>query len=86
MSGKESQNAPKQLEWAKATLEAAGFEAPASLIPGDAESIIAKAVREQNIDLLIMGSYAHSPLRNLFFGSKTSDLLRSAKIPTLLLR
>ena len=86
MSGKESQNAPKQLEWAKKTLESAGFEVLASLIPGDAESIIAKAVREQGIDILIMGSYAHSPLRSLFFGSKTSDLLRSAKIPTLLLR
>lgn len=86
MSGKESQSAPKQLEWAKKTLESAGFEVLASLIPGDAESIIAKAVREQGIDILIMGSYAHSPLRSLFFGSKTSDLLRSAKIPTLLLR
>ena len=86
MSGKESQNAPKQLEWAKKTLKSAGFEVLASLIPGDAESIIAKAVREQGIDILIMGSYAHSPLRSLFFGSKTSDLLRSAKIPTLLLR
>jgi nucleotide-binding universal stress UspA family protein len=86
MSGKESQNAPKQLEWAKKTLESAGFETPASLLPGDAESIIAKAVREQGIDILIMGSYAHSPLRSLLFGSKTSDLLRSAKIPTLLLR
>ncbi len=86
MSGKASQNAPKQLAWARTTLETAGFDTPASLIPGDAESIIAQAVREQGIDILIMGSYAHSPLRSLFFGSKTSDLLRSAKIPTLLLR
>lgn len=86
MSGKESQDAPKQLEWAKATLEAAGFEAPATLVPGDAESIIARTIRELEIDLLIMGAYAHSPLRSLLFGSKTSDVLRSAKIPTLLLR
>ena len=28
----------------------------------------------------------HSPLRSLLFGSKTTDLLRSAPIPTLLLR
>jgi nucleotide-binding universal stress UspA family protein len=33
-----------------------------------------------------MGAYGHSPLRSLFFGSKTDDLLRSAKVPTLLLR
>lgn len=86
MSGKESQNASKQLEWAKSTLEAANFDITPSLIPGDAESVIAKAVREQNIDMLIMGAYSHSPLRSLLFGSKTSDLLRSAKVPTLLLR
>ncbi len=86
MSGKESAEAPKQLEWARKTLEAAGFEAPAALVPGDAESVIAKAVRDQNIDLLIMGAYTHSPLRSLFLGSKTSDLLRSATIPALLLR
>jgi nucleotide-binding universal stress UspA family protein len=86
MSGKESQNASKQLEWAKSTLEAANFAIFPSLIPGDAESVIARAVREQDIDMLIMGAYSHSPLRSLLFGSKTSDLLRSAKVPTLLLR
>jgi len=86
MSGKESREAAKQLEWAKKTLEAAGFETPTSMIPGDAESVIAKAVRDEDIDMLIMGAYSHSPLRSLFLGSKTSDLLRSAKIPTLLLR
>jgi nucleotide-binding universal stress UspA family protein len=86
MSGKESQDAPKQLDWAKTTLEAAGFEAPTALIPGDAENVIAKSVQEMNIDILIMGAYANSPLHRLLFGSKTSDLLRSSKIPTLLLR
>jgi nucleotide-binding universal stress UspA family protein len=86
MSGKESREAPRQLEWARKTLELAGFDAPSSLIPGDAESVIAKAVRDQHIDILIMGAYSHSPLRSLLLGSKTSDLLRSASIPTLLLR
>jgi nucleotide-binding universal stress UspA family protein len=86
MSGKENPEAPKQLEWARVTLGAAGFEVSASLIPGDAEIIIAQTVREQEIDMLIMGAYSHSPLRSLLFGSKTTDLLRSAKIPTLLLR
>jgi len=86
MSGKESREAPKQLEWAKNTLEAAGFEASTALVPGDAEHMIAKTVKDQDIDVLIMGAYAHSPLRSLLFGSKTSDLLRAATIPTLLLR
>lgn len=86
MSGKESREAPKQLEWAKNILETAGFDASSSLTPGDAESVIAKAVSDQDIDILIMGAYSHSPLRSFLVGSKTSDLLRSARIPTLLLR
>lgn len=86
MSGKESADASKQLEWARITLETAGFEVVASLVPGDAETGIARAVLDQSIDLLIMGAYSHSPVRRLLFGSKTADLLRSATIPTLLLR
>jgi nucleotide-binding universal stress UspA family protein len=86
MSGKETQDASKQLAWARATLETAGFTVTAALVPGDAESVIARTVREQSIDLLLMGAYSHSPLRALFFGSKTTDLLRSSTIPTLLLR
>jgi nucleotide-binding universal stress UspA family protein len=86
MSGKTTRDGARQLEWARSTLEKAGLEIPSELIPGDAEAIIARRVREQAIDLLIMGAYGHSPLRTLLFGSKTSDLLRSAKIPTLLLR
>ncbi len=86
MSGKESRDGAKQLEWARNTLEQAGFATQADLIPGDAERVIAQSVREREIDLLIMGAYGHSPWRTLFFGSKTSDLLRSARIPALLIR
>lgn len=86
MSGKRRPDAEKQLKWAHKKLQKAGFDAPAELIPGDAEAVIAEAVARENIDILIMGAYGHSPLRSLLFGSKTSDLLRSSKIPTLLLR
>jgi len=86
MSGKERADAAKQLKWARKTLEAAGFETTTAHTPGDAESVIAKTIKEESIDMLIMGAYSHSPLRSLLFGSKTSDLLRTTKIPTLLLR
>jgi len=79
-------DAEKHLDWAKQKLEQAGFEVTCALIPGDMESVIARYIKEQQIDMLLMGAYTHSPLRSLFFGSKTSDLLRSARIPTLLLR
>tara|TARA_R110002167_G_scaffold344363_1_gene553743 strand:+ start:88216 stop:89082 length:867 start_codon:yes stop_codon:yes gene_type:complete len=86
MSGKDRADAAKQLKWARKTLEGAGFETSNAHTPGDAETVIAKTIKDEAIDMLIMGAYSHSPLRSLLFGSKTSDLLRSTKIPTLLLR
>lgn len=86
MSGRRDASAEKQLESAKTTLASAGFDVTAALVPGDAESVIARTTKEQAIDLLVMGAFSHSPLRSLLFGSKTADLLRSSRIPTLLLR
>jgi len=50
------------------------------------EQVIAKAIVDQGIDLLVMGSYSHSSPRSWFMGSKTSDWLRTVRVPTLLLR
>ncbi len=86
MSGKPRRDAAKQLDWAGQTLGDSGFEVTTTLIPGDTEHVVAGHVRDQAIDMLLMGAYGHSPLRSLLLGSKTSDLLRSAKVPTLLLR
>lgn len=86
MAGNESADAPKQITWAKDTLTAAGFDVVADILPGDPEAVIAREVKARNIDMLLMGAYAHSPLRALIFGSKTTDLLRAATVPTLLLR
>ena len=86
MSGPASKDAPKQLAWAQTRLEAAGFEVFPELTTGDPERVIAQAVLSQGIGLLVMGAYGHSPLRSWLLGSKTSDLLRSARVPTLLLR
>jgi len=86
MSGKPKTDAAKQLEWATDRLKSAGFKPTSELLPGDAESVIAQAVLDRKIDILVMGAYNHSPLRSALFGSKTSDLLRASKSPTLLLR
>lgn len=86
MSGKDSANASRQLDWASTRLKDAGFEVSAVLTAADAHSAIARSVAEEAIDLLIMGAFGHSALRSLLFGSKTAELLRSSTIPTLLLR
>ena len=86
MSGKDNTNASRQLDWASTRLKNAGFEVSTVLTAADAHSAIARSVADEAIDLLIMGAFGHSALRSLLFGSKTAELLRSATIPTLLLR
>lgn len=87
MVGKDgNREASKQLQAAQSTLTASGIETNCYQVMGDPESAIATAIKEQNIDFLIMGAYTHSPWRSLFLGSHTSDLLRAAKVPTLLMR
>jgi nucleotide-binding universal stress UspA family protein len=50
---------------------------------GPALAILEEA-RALNADLVVMGGYAHSRLRDLVFGGATRDLLRAADIPLLL--
>ena len=85
MFGKDSKEAAKTALMGKNNVGGGDFEAPTSLIPRDTERTIAKTVKEQNIDIQIMGAYAHSPICSLLFGSKIADLLRSVTIPTILL-
>ncbi|MFH1658871.1 MAG: universal stress protein [Pseudomonadota bacterium] len=86
MSGKVNTEAQKKIGWARSILEKADFSVTIEIIPGVAETVIARTIQEREIDLLLMGAFNHSPLRKLFFGSRTYELLRSARVPTLLLR
>ncbi|MDP3835278.1 MAG: universal stress protein [Hydrogenophaga sp.] len=86
MAGKAQAQGPKQLEEARTALEAVGFTVTVGVQLGDPETVIAGAVQSLQCDLLVMGAYSHSPWRSLFMGSRTTDLLRSAAVPTLLLR
>ncbi len=58
----------------------------AEILEGDPELVINRTVQQGGYDLLAMGAYSHSPMRSLLLGSKTSELLRSSKVATLLLR
>lgn len=86
IAGTESRSNREQLAWCKSKLEKRGYQIATDIIQGDPETVIANQINKRNIDLLIMGAYSHSPLRSLLFGSRTTDLLRSATVPALLLR
>lgn len=47
-------------------------------------AVISNAVRKQGFDYLVRGAYSHSPWRSLFVGSRTTDLLKTSGVATLL--
>jgi len=86
MAGPDTEKNRKALGNAAAALESAGMTVDTSLIPGQVDTVIAAAVDTQAIDLLVMGAYGHSRIRSMIIGSTTSEMLRSCKVPVVLLR
>lgn len=86
MAGNPSAADKRKLDFAVQTLKDAGVDVYSKVTPGNPSDVIFNEVATQGFNLLVMGSYSHSPLRNMFLGSTTNELLRLASIPTLLLR
>lgn len=76
----------KGLADARAMLKAAGIEAETSILPGQPETALGKLVDEAQFDLLVMGAYGHSRIRSLIIGSTTTEMIRSCKVPVVLMR
>jgi nucleotide-binding universal stress UspA family protein len=75
----------KHLDWALTQLRAASFDPRERLVRGDAERVIVEAA-QGGVDLIVMGAYGHSRIRQLIVGSTTTNVLRRCQIPMLLLR
>lgn len=86
MVGEASQSQQGKVDAAVATLRASGMDVTSSITMGSPLGAITQALSSQGFDLLVMGAYSHSFIRSLFVGSKTTDLLRATRVPTLLLR
>jgi nucleotide-binding universal stress UspA family protein len=74
------------LEHAATSLRGAGLQVTADLLAGDPDEVIASEVEKREIDLLVMGAYGHSRVRNLILGSTTTHLIRTCHIPVVLFR
>ncbi|WP_431637111.1 universal stress protein [Dyella sp. KULCS107] len=86
MAASESAESKAAMHWAVQLLDAAGVEARMETIPGHADAVIADYVRTHAIDLVAMGAYGHSRIRQLIVGSTTTTMIRSCLVPILLLR
>lgn len=78
--------AQEHLSWAATILERAGFGVRSVLTAGEPEVEILNHVRNEATDLLVMGAYGHSRIRQLIVGSTTTSLLRTSPVPVLVLR
>ncbi len=55
-------------------------------VAGEAHDEILKYAENNSIDLIVMGAFGHSRVRELFLGGTTAYIMRKAQLPVLLYR
>lgn len=68
------------------SLTAAGIAAKGLEVGGQADTALGKLVEKDGFGMVMMGAYGHSRIRNLIIGSTTTELIRSVKVPVMLVR
>lgn len=86
MVGADTADARAQVEWATGLLSAAGLKVTGAIRPGEVEPALHAYQQEHELDLLVMGAYGHSRIREYLVGSTTTRMLRTSTTPLLLLR
>ncbi|WP_325168955.1 universal stress protein [Melaminivora jejuensis] len=56
------------------------------IIPGAPEEALPALMDERPDDMLVLGAYGHSRIRQLIVGSTTTALLRLSNVPVVVLR
>ncbi|EML0364727.1 universal stress protein [Providencia rettgeri] len=77
-----------QLKKAQNQLHQAGIQVKASLLEGD-NSIVDELCNfavQHHIDLIIMGAFGHSRLRQFFTGSHTTEMIHKTPVSLLIIR
>jgi nucleotide-binding universal stress UspA family protein len=86
MVGGQTSSSHEQIGWAKNVLQGHGYAVTAAIHGGEADAVIDNYCKAERIDLLVMGAYGSSRIRQFFVGSTTTKMLQQAQIPLLLLR
>lgn len=86
MVGPDDAEHRRQLDWAQDALAKHGEAAEFVLRQGAVDKVISEHVRDSGADLLVMGAYGHSRLREFIVGSTTTTLARTCPIPLLMYR
>lgn len=84
--GSDSPRGGQTIHHAAEQLIAAGLSVKFDTEEGQPEQVISRHVENDGFDLLVMGAYSHSHIRNLIVGSTTTSVVESCKVPVLLFR
>jgi len=68
------------------SLTEAGFEVITAVCQGEVQTALEAYQLAHQIDLMVMGAYGHSRIREFFVGSNTTRMISKSHIPLLLLR
>lgn len=75
-----------ELDAAAEQLRGQGFQVETAVLDGSVERVLPEHLSVQGLDMLVMGAYGHSRIRQLIVGSTTTALLRTSGVPVLVLR
>lgn len=86
MAGADDEAARQQMDNAAQLLRSAGFDTKTAIVAGEPDSVLNQYQQEQVIDLMVMGAYGHSRIRQFIVGSTTTAMICKAKCSLLILR
>ena len=86
MVGADTADRWEQLKQAEKMLAGLGVEITLAIRAGDVEPALHEYQDEHDIDMLVMGAYGHSRIRRFFVGSNTTNMLKTAQKPIVILR
>ncbi|PKM17657.1 MAG: universal stress protein UspA [Gammaproteobacteria bacterium HGW-Gammaproteobacteria-15] len=75
-----------QMDSAANILRNAGFVTTVATVGGEPETVLHQYQQQHNIDLLVMGAYGHSRIRQFIVGSTTTAMISKAKCSLLILK
>lgn len=86
MAGANVEAAQQQMETAAQILRNAGFDTKVAIVAGEPDEVLNQYQQEHFIDLMVMGAYGHSRIRQFIVGSTTTAMINKAKCSLLILR
>jgi nucleotide-binding universal stress UspA family protein len=85
-AGKIDDNARWFLEETATRLRDGGYDTTTQAVSEPPETAIPAALKDHAADLLVMGAYGHSPIRQFILGSTTTAMIRTSPVPVLMFR